>query len=247
MFSCRTSQINQLINQSISRSFNQSIKLLNGKCIVYDLEPRSMLESLIRPTGNTCKQILRYMTRFMLQIFSVVSSIQVEAVSLTHYFLFCEKWLWFLRHFYEGCFVAKGRFLKMWTGSWILWLSNILHQTFLTSNLGSTLCKSVESVKDLGVTINYDLSWGKHVSYIENKANRVLGEIKRSLGNDIRHAFSCLFKSLVRPQYSYMLPPPGAPTKKNYIESLEKVQRRASRLESRELLSVIQCYKIVRE
>ena len=57
--------------------------------------------------------------------------------------------------------------------------------------------RSVESVKDLGVTINYDLSWGKHVSYIVKKANKVLGVIK--LGNDNRHTFSCLFKSLVRP------------------------------------------------
>ena len=74
--------------------------------------------------------------------------------------------------------------------------------------------KSVESVKDLGVTINYDLSWGKHVSYIVNKANKVLGVIKQSLGNDNRYAFSSLFKSLVRPIYSNMLPPSGAPTKK---------------------------------
>ena len=60
------------------------------------------------------------MARFMLQIISVVPSIQVEAVSPTHYFLFYEKWFWFLRHFYEGCFVAKERFLEMWTWSWIL-------------------------------------------------------------------------------------------------------------------------------
>ena len=77
--------------------------------------------------------------------------------------------------------------------------------------------KSVESVKDLhgvGVTINSDLSWGKHVSYIVNKANKVLGVIKQSLRNDNRYAFSCLFKSLVRPIYSNTLPPSGAPTKK---------------------------------
>ena len=74
--------------------------------------------------------------------------------------------------------------------------------------------KSVESVKDLGVTINYDLSWGKHVSYIVNKANKVLGVIKQSLRNDNRYAFSCLFKSLVRPIYSNMLPLSRAPTKK---------------------------------
>ena len=55
--------------------------------------------------------------------------------------------------------------------------------------------KSVESVKGLhgvGVTINSNLSWGKHVSYIVNKANKVLGVIKRSVGNDNRHAFSWL-------------------------------------------------------
>ena len=66
--------------------------------------------------------------------------------------------------------------------------------------------KSVESVKDLGVTIEYDLSWGKHVSYIVNKANKVLGVIKRSLGNDNRHALSCLFKWLVRPILEYAAP-----------------------------------------
>ena len=80
--------------------------------------------------------------------------------------------------------------------------------------------KSVESVKDLhgvGVTINYDLSWGKHVSYIVNKANKVLRIIKRSLGNDYRYVFSCLFKSLIRPILEYVtLPPSGAPTKKGY-------------------------------
>ena len=117
--------------------------------------------------------------------------------------------------------------------------------------------KSVESVEDLGVTINYDLSWGKHISYIVNKANEVLGVIKR-------YAFSCLFKSLVRP-----ILPVWSPYQKKDIESLEKVQRRASRLalkqkreeisyedrcrllnwqtleKRRQFLSLVQCYKIV--
>ena len=130
--------------------------------------------------------------------------------------------------------------------------------------------KSVESVKDLGVTINYDLSWGKHLSYIKvNKANKVLGVIKRSLGNDNRYAFSCLFESLVRPTLEYAAPV-WSPYQKKDIESLEKVQRRASRFalkqkhgemsyedrcrfilnwktleKSREFLSLVQCCKIV--
>ena len=128
--------------------------------------------------------------------------------------------------------------------------------------------KSVESVKDLGVTINYDLSWGKHVSYIVNKANKVLGVIKRSLGSDNRYAFSCHFKSLVGPILEYAAPV-WSPHQKKDMESLEKVQRRASRLalkqmrgemsyedrcrllnwqtleKRREFLSLVQCYKIV--
>ena len=89
--------------------------------------------------------------------------------------------------------------------------------------------KSVESVKDLGVTINCNLSWGKHVSYIVNKANKVLGVIKRSLGNDNRHTFSCLNKSLVRPKLEYATPV-WIPYQIKDIEFLEKVQTRASRL-----------------
>ena len=126
--------------------------------------------------------------------------------------------------------------------------------------------KSVESVKDLGVTINYDLSWGKHVSYIVNKANKVLGVIKRSLGNDNRYAFSCLFKSLVK-TCTRIRCPHLEPLPKKDMESLEKVQRRASQLalkqkrgemsyedrllnwqtleKRREFLSLVQCYKIV--
>lgn len=38
--------------------------------------------------------------------------------------------------------------------------------------LGEEL-QSVESAKDVGITINYDVSWSKHVSYIVNKENKV--------------------------------------------------------------------------
>lgn len=66
--------------------------------------------------------------------------------------------------------------------------------------------KSVGNAKKLGVTMNYDLSWGKHVSYIVNNANNALGIIRRSHGNDNRDAFSSLFKSLVRPIFEYAAP-----------------------------------------
>ena len=40
----------------------------------------------------------------------------------------------------------------------------------------------VDNFKDLGVTITRDLSWGNHISVTVNKANKVLGSIKRSVG-----------------------------------------------------------------
>ena len=59
--------------------------------------------------------------------------------------------------------------------------------------------RSVENTKDLGVTISSDLSWGKHVFAMVNKANMVWGIIKRSIGTNNQDVFSQLYKSLVRP------------------------------------------------
>ena len=41
--------------------------------------------------------------------------------------------------------------------------------------------KSVKCVKDLGVLIFYDLSWGAQVDVAVNKANKILGIVCRTL------------------------------------------------------------------
>ena len=128
--------------------------------------------------------------------------------------------------------------------------------------------RPVENTKDLGVTISSDLSWGKHVFATVNKANMVLGIIKRSIGTNNQGVFSLLYKSLVRPILEYAAPV-WSPYLIKDIAALEKVQRRASRLalrqkrgemsyehrcsllkwqsleKRREFLSLVQCYKIV--
>ena len=83
--------------------------------------------------------------------------------------------------------------------------------------------RSVKNTKDLGVTIPSDLSWGMHVFAMVNKANIVLGIIKRSIGTNSQDAFSQLYKSVVRP-------PVWSPYLIKDIVALEKVQRRALRL-----------------
>ena len=91
------------------------------------------------------------------------------------------------------------------------------------------ILKSVKNIKDLCITISYNLSWSDHIHEVVNKANRVLGVIKRMLGPESRSEFSLLYKSLVRPILEYAAPV-WCPYLVKDIVMLEKVQRRASRL-----------------
>ena len=149
--------------------------------------------------------------------------------------------------------------------------TRIMHSRDNTSpnyTLGGKSLKSVQSVKDLGVTLLSNLSWNKHVGITTNKANKVLGIIKRTVGTGNPDTFSILYKSLVRPILKYAAPVRSPYLVKN-IRAIEKVQRRASRLAlnqgrgemsyedrckfldwttlsiRRDYLSLIECYKIV--
>ena len=112
-----------------------------------------------------------------------------------------------------------------------------------------------------------DLSWSNHVDAIVNKANKVVGLLKRTVGSKNREIFSLLYKSLVRPILEYACPVWSPYLVKDKL-AIEKVQRTASR-ESlsvknyarchkkndvlnwntlhhrREYLSVVECYKTV--
>ena len=87
----------------------------------------------------------------------------------------------------------------------------------------------MKNIKDLCFTISYDLSWSGHSHEVVNKANKVLGVIKRVLVSNSVNEFSLLYKSLVRPILEYAAPV-WCPFVVKDIVSLEKVQRRASRL-----------------
>lgn len=91
------------------------------------------------------------------------------------------------------------------------------------------ILKSVKNIKDLGITISFDLSWSDHIPVVVNKANKVLGVIERVLGSNSVSEFFLLYKSLVRPIIEYAVPV-WCPFLVKDIVLLEKVQRRASRL-----------------
>ena len=100
---------------------------------------------------------------------------------------------------------------------------NIRYQFF-----GKSL-KVVNKSKDLGILMSSDLKWGDHVNATVNKANQILGVIKRTVGCSNAAVFPKLYTSLFRPVLEYATPV-WSPYLVKDIEALENVQRRASRL-----------------
>ena len=92
---------------------------------------------------------------------------------------------------------------------------------------GHTL-EITDSAKYLGVNINSNLSWNKHINSITTKANRTLGFLKRNVKISSPKIKSQAYTSLVRPILEYASPVWNPHTKQN-IDKIEMVQRRAAR------------------
>ena len=89
--------------------------------------------------------------------------------------------------------------------------------------------KTVNSEKDIGVTIDTNLSFEQHIQNQVNKANRNLGIIRRSFKYLDIEKFCLLYKALVRPQLEYAASV-WSPYKRKDIDSIENVQRRTTKL-----------------
>jgi hypothetical protein len=87
----------------------------------------------------------------------------------------------------------------------------------------------VNQFKDLGIIISNHLTWSDQVNSVVNKANRVLGIIKRTMGTSNMKVFMLLYKTLVRPILEYAVPM-WSPYLVKDVKALESVQRRASRM-----------------
>ena len=168
--------------------------------------------------------------------------------------------------------------LENWTRSWQVKFNpqkcetmRITHKQDKSKHpyhLSNKELKSVNSCKDLRVRVSRDLSWSNHVNAIVNKANKVVGLLKCTVGSKNWEIFSMLYKSLVRPILEYVCPVWSPYLVKDKL-AIEKVQRRASRIalgqklremsyeercillnwntlqHRREYLSVMECYKTV--
>ena len=105
-----------------------------------------------------------------------------------------------------------------------------LHELFQPSyELGGQVLDLVNSEKDLGVTIDVDLSFEKHVTEKVNKANSIVGLIRRSFTCLDKNTFLDLYKALVRPHLEYANQV-WSPKLVRHINMLENVQDRATKL-----------------
>ena len=91
----------------------------------------------------------------------------------------------------------------------------------------SNLTETTEE-KDLGVLIDCELNFEKHIKEIVNKANRMVGMIKIGFSYLDKDMFMNLYPVLVRPLLEYCVQV-WSPNKQKHIDLLEGVQRRATK------------------
>ena len=128
--------------------------------------------------------------------------------------------------------------LQKWSENWqlrfhpdkceVLCITNARDFTSYPYKLSGCTLQSVSEMVDLGVSLTSNLSWNTQTHNVVNKANKIVGFLKRNVGPGNKEVFSRLYKALVIPILEYAVPLWSPYLQKN-IDALERVQRRASK------------------
>ena len=108
-------------------------------------------------------------------------------------------------------------------------ISSKLNETITHAyTMNNRILENKSELKDLGILIDEHLKFSNHIAEKVNKANQIMGLIRRTFVHLDMYNFNLLYKSLVRPHLEY-----GniiwSPFLKSDINLLENTQRRATR------------------
>ncbi len=94
--------------------------------------------------------------------------------------------------------------------------------------MNDTLITYNEDETDLGVNIDCNLNFDKHINNKVSKANKIMGIIRRTFTHLDKSTFCKLYKAMVRPHLEYASPV-WHPRFKKVKMLIENVQRRATK------------------
>ena len=95
--------------------------------------------------------------------------------------------------------------------------------------LGDERIESSPAEKDLGVLVDEQLDMSRQYALAAQKANCILGCIKRSMASRLREVILPLYSSLERPHLEYCIRL-WSPQYRKDMDLLERVQRRATKM-----------------
>ena len=101
--------------------------------------------------------------------------------------------------------------------------------TSMTYEMGGTILSTTVKEKDLGVTMNANMKVSEQCRIAASKGNQVLGMIRRNISYKDKSLIVPLYKAIVRPHLEYCIQA-WSPYLRKYIDMLEKIQRRATKL-----------------
>ena len=129
--------------------------------------------------------------------------------------------------------------LNRWTEKWLVKFNvskckvmNVTLKRKIVSplyHLSGVHLEEVSKYKYLGVIITHNLTWSEHCSAKVKTANKIMGLVRRTLGDCNYQTKSVAYTTLVRPHLEYCSPVWSPYTKKD-IHLLERVQKRAAHI-----------------
>ena len=138
--------------------------------------------------------------------------------------------------------VNYHKILKAWSDEWLLKFhpnkcysitigkKEDKDHTYHISDKGTKYnMAQINDMKDIGVIMDSDLKFEKHINSKIDTANKILGIIRRSFMYLSAEIFIPLYKAMVRSHFDYAMVIWNPHTVK-YIESIEGVQRRATKM-----------------